>query len=167
MNILLFFIGGVSTLLWMFRFQYISPTIVHILDFGIGMIVLLANGEISRITSFFTVCLFCSRPTDRGKKKIQKVWLPFSLISHLFLQFLDFCFVRLLYWLNFVFVWQIFVRFVFFFFGLTLKFELIYALCRSMFFWIIFKRKKKCGSICKNSVINIKKSNNFTYKNYK
>ena len=51
MNILLLFICGVSTLLWMFRFQCISPSIVHILDFGIGMIVLLANGEISHITS--------------------------------------------------------------------------------------------------------------------
>ena len=27
--------------------------------------------------------------------------------------------------------------------------------------------QRKCGSICKNSVINIKKSNNFTLKNYK
>ena len=142
MNILLLFIGGVRTLLWMFRFQCISPTIVHILDFGIGMIVLLANGEISRITSFFTVCMFCSRPTDRGKKKIQKVWLPFSLISHLFLQFLDFCYVRLLYWLNFVFVWQIFDRFVFFFrfdpqIWIDLCFVQIYVLLN------YFQKKKK------------------------
>ena len=141
MNILLFFIGGVSTLLWMFRFQCISPSIVHILDFGIRMIVLLANGEISRITSIFTVCLFCSRPTDRGKKKIQKVWLPFSLISHLFLQFLDFYFVQLLYWLNFVFVWQIFVRFVFF---LVRPSNLNwFMLCADLCFVELFSKEKK------------------------
>ena len=35
----------------MFQFQCISPSIVHILDFRIRMIVLLANGEISHITS--------------------------------------------------------------------------------------------------------------------
>ena len=50
MNILLLFIGGVSTLLWMSQFQCISPSIFHILDFRIRMIVLLTNGEISRIT---------------------------------------------------------------------------------------------------------------------
>ena len=142
MNILLLFIGGVSTLLWMFQFQCISPTIVHILDFGIGMIVLLANGEISRITSFFTVCMFCSRPTDRGKKKIQKVWLPFSLISHLFLQFLDFCFVRLFYWLNFVFVWQIFVRFVFFFLVWPSNLNW-FMLCADLCFVESFSKEKK------------------------
>ena len=66
--IVFFFIGGVSTLLWMFRFQCISPSIFHILDFRIGMIVLLADGEISRITSFF-YCLHVLFQTNRQRKK--------------------------------------------------------------------------------------------------
>ena len=102
----------------------------------------LSNTLSDDLAHFFTVCMFYSKPIDRGKKKIQKVWLPFSLISHLFLQFLEFCFVRLLYWLNFVFVGRIFVRFVFF---LVRPSNLNWFMLLQIYVLLNrFQKKKKC-----------------------
>ena len=54
--------------------------------------------------------------------------LLFSLISNLFLQFLEFCLF------DCCILFGSFLLFLCFFFCSPLKFELIYALCRSMFF---------------------------------